>query len=829
MSKEGIKWVENDKQATKNQLLKEPRRIEYFTENQDTISQAMELAKTLPFANSSKGCSDELAELCNQAFAGACLKRIKSTTSLNCSAPEDEHDALKKNGNLGACLKRCESESSFKNNNLWIKQEVPSIDLIRMLPLRHMKAHLIRMMPLSHMRDGDLLKCTSLLSSIPFLSLRVEIMGIEDAASQHCLDCAEVLLYMKNVASQSPNESLLNSFKAMKNVLDACGNDSNAGLISKVLHSFATFFENVKMLDAAVVFYQFAIDYEKRVNDCNQRIIAQTLHHMGDLSEKMGKHDKALSYYKEIILMSHDNQYENIKAFQAIAKLNSVLGNYEKAKVACIKVVRFKQHLRLSYIEICQSYISLGRVYDLMKCFEGAYSSYQKVLKYMHKNRDKEHRYIGDMYFNLGRLLSEKEEYDDALHKYAKAFNFKRKYLGDDHIEVARVAHAIGKVYLSKLDYKSAISHYQLSLVMLKNHFGAHHPKTVRVMHAIAFAHHKLHQYDKALGVYNEIMQLLRLNPQVHSAEIAFTIHHMGISHAGKGDYANAVQYFEESLNIHEDSNNKKRKDSPGKYMVDDDDKALQTTNNVLCLNVTDILNNLGLSYAETGDVCKSIDYFEKLIDFFQHRESDGLEVAKAYQTLGDVLVKYNSLDRAASCYSHAHQIRKTNTNTRESSIHESNYFHSMGVIYLKKDQDEQAIYYFRKALNIRKQCLGENHEKVADTYLNTGQALKKFLLYDEALDCYKKSLSIYQSKFGLNHKKVADVLYNIAIVQATMGNYSHSLKVFEQVFLMYKDFKRSDNDPSLVNTVEWIAYLREQLFLRPLKFDKPIRRNSFN
>merc|ERR1712151_1284940 len=391
--------------------------------------------------------------------------------------------------------------------------------------------------------------------------------------------------------------------------------------------------------------------------------------------------------------------------------------------------------------------------------------------------------------------------------------------------------HAIGKIHFANNDFKTAISHYQLSLVVYKTHFGPDHLKTNKVMFDLAFAQHERQQYDKALGIYSNVMRTLNKNPDENHVEIAYTLHNMGLSHAGKGDYKTAIQCFEKSLNIHKEDNVDEHNDatqSQGRYVVNiSDATSVSSENSSVCLDVTDILSNLVLSYSEAGNLTKSIDYFERLIDFLHSKNPDSIELADAYQTLGEVFFKNNIFDRASTCYTDAYKIRKAKV--KDSRLYESDYLNSMGVLYLKQEDDEEAMGFFQQALRIRKQCLSDTHEKVADTYVNIGQTFKNFLLYDEALDCYKTSLSIYQEKYGLNHSKVADLLYNIAIVQANTGHYSHSIKVFEKVFMIYKEFESTVDQPRLLNIVEWIAYLREFLFLSPDNVAKIKRRSSMH
>ena len=46
------------------------------------------------------------------------------------------------------------------------------------------------------------------------------------------------------------------------------------------------------------------------------------------------------------------------------------------------------------------------------------------------------------------------------------------------------------------------------------------------------------------------------------------------------------------------------------------------------------------------------------------------------------------------------------------------------------------------------------------------------------------------------------------------MGSYSYSIKIFENVMAIYRDLEFKTEHPCFRNTVEWIVYLRERIFL---------------
>lgn len=72
--------------------------------------------------------------------------------------------------------------------------------------------------------------------------------------------------------------------------------------------------------------------------------------------------------------------------------------------------------------------------------------------------------------------------------------------------------------------------------------------------------------------------------------------------------------------------------------------------------------------------------------------------------------------------------------------------------IYRERNDFDNAIAYFKKALTIEKRMLGEFHVLAASSYLSIGDLLQKKNSYDEAQVMYENAAHIYDQEYGPDH-----------------------------------------------------------------------------
>ncbi|CAF4331206.1 unnamed protein product, partial [Rotaria magnacalcarata] len=85
------------------------------------------------------------------------------------------------------------------------------------------------------------------------------------------------------------------------------------------------------------------------------------------------------------------------------------------------------------------------------------------------------------------------------------------------------------------------------------------------------------------------------------------------------------------------------------------------------------------------------------------------------------------------------------------------------GIILKHQGNDEDALTYFQRALEMRKQYLPENHIDIADSLNNIGLIRQKQQNYAEALELFQQSLKLKEIYLPQDHPSMAINYHNIA------------------------------------------------------------------
>jgi tetratricopeptide (TPR) repeat protein len=147
-------------------------------------------------------------------------------------------------------------------------------------------------------------------------------------------------------------------------------------------------------------------------------------------------------------------------------------------------------------------------------------------------------------------------------------------------------------------------------------------------------------------------------------------------------------------------------------------------------------------------------------------------------------------------------------------------------VFLLNKGDNDNALDYFQKSLNILLKTLGEKHPDVARTYYNIASVCLNKDEYDKALDYFQKNLDIRLKTLGENHPDVAITYYKIASVCVIKDEYDNALDYFQKSLnILLKTFGEEYLD--VANLYYYIGFCYQ--FLEAYEFAVDAFKNAFN
>jgi len=137
---------------------------------------------------------------------------------------------------------------------------------------------------------------------------------------------------------------------------------------------------------------------------------------------------------------------------------------------------------------------------------------------------------------------------------------------------------------------------------------------------------------------------------------------------------------------------------------------------------------------------------------------------------------------------------------------------HNIGMIQLCQGQYQKALESFRKAVDVRKECLPADHPDIAVSLEREGMAHFALASVLKALKCFEAALDICTS---LDNAR-AKILNNIGVVRYQLGDYAQAQKSFTSALEIQRPWLEGPvRRPSIVNIASTILSNMGRVYLR--------------
>ncbi|WP_293028794.1 tetratricopeptide repeat protein [Moorena sp. SIO3I8] len=131
----------------------------------------------------------------------------------------------------------------------------------------------------------------------------------------------------------------------------------------------------------------------------------------------------------------------------------------------------------------------------------------------------------------------------------------------------------------------------------------------------------------------------------------------------------------------------------------------------------------------------------------------------------------------------------------------------NLAGLYFSQGRYGEAEPLFRQALALRKKLLGEDHPDVATSLNNLAGLYFSQGRYGEAEPLYRQALALKKKLLGENHPHVADSLNNLAGLYESQGRYGEAEPLYRQALALWKKLLGQD-DPHVAHSLNNLAGL---------------------
>lgn len=134
--------------------------------------------------------------------------------------------------------------------------------------------------------------------------------------------------------------------------------------------------------------------------------------------------------------------------------------------------------------------------------------------------------------------------------------------------------------------------------------------------------------------------------------------------------------------------------------------------------------------------------------------------------------------------------------------------FNNVGSIYGQLGDFKRSLEYLEKALKIRQELFGERHPNIANSFNNVGDAYGQLGDYKRSLEYLEKALEIHRELFGERHPYTAASFNNVGTAYGRLGDYKRNLEYLEKAIKLYRETLGDKHPHTILSTGNLVSLL---------------------
>ena len=169
--------------------------------------------------------------------------------------------------------------------------------------------------------------------------------------------------------------------------------------------------------------------------------------------------------------------------------------------------------------------------------------------------------------------------------------------------------------------------------------------------------------------------------------------------------------------------------------------------------------------------------------------------------------IEYQDWSILAPLVNHVQELANHCQQRDIASTEAADVFHVMGDYLLERGEYALADPLLRKALDLRRNLLGDEHEDTAASLDRAARTHELQGRYGEAEPLYQDALAMRKRLLGDEHPSVAQSLNNLAVLYYNQGRYGEAEPLYQDALAMHKRLL-GDEHPSVATSLNNLAML---------------------
>ena len=575
---------------------------------------------------------------------------------------------------------------------------------------------------------------------------KLQISSVEKHYGKNNIKTAEVmerlgLLYQEQENYQQAEEYLKRALKITENHYG-----KNDRKTAKAMERLGLLYQEQENYQQAEEYLKRALKITENHYGKNDIKTAEVMERLGLLYQERGSYSEAKRCY-EMTLMSYKEPlkiknpfygHTNSKIVKILEKLacTSVhLNEYEKAK-------NYLEQVEINQLEVVSLEL-LGGVYLNLDEYNKSKDCFKRALNLNPES--------ADAMQNYGALLKNCKQYKQAKYYLEKALKIKEKNDKEDTVRIVTILENLAEVCRALNEYKNAEKYAKKGLGICTKFYGKNYIKTADLKASLWNIRMESGEYDKAK---NELIKTLEeaKNQLIEALKIK--------EEKEKGDTACIVMILENLVKVckrlREDKEASQYVDKAMEYIEEMKKKCMKyyDKNPVAA---ADAMTQLGHTLIALGQYKEAKQYFEevrKIKDKKKNRPPLSID-----SILEELVAARQELNHCVNEYGDNH-VKTAEATER------------LGLIYEQQKMYQEAKTYYKRTLQIKKNCKKEYKEiqkinpLVRLGFVAFGQGKN-----EEAEEYIQEVLEIAKKHYHENHLEKADIMENVGLIYKKKGD----------------------------------------------------------
>jgi tetratricopeptide (TPR) repeat protein len=376
------------------------------------------------------------------------------------------------------------------------------------------------------------------------------------------------------------------------------------------------------------------------------------------------------------------------------------------------------------------------------------------------------------LFWQIGCYLKERAQYVQAATFFHQALALDEEIYGPDHLEVAKDLNDLAYLLWNQGKYEETEPLFQRALTIRRQHVGHENPVTAETLQNLACLYQTQGHHEESMRWFQAAVAI-----DEDHAEPAVTT-----------DWSNQADLFRRLGRYKEAEILLERACARHEQLAGQD-----------TLDIAHLLQKQGLVAYEQGKQEAAESFFKRALDrYVQWLGIDHPNTAQILNALADVARIQGRDEEAESLFQHALAIKERQFGEMHSSTAAT--LNGLALLYLRQGEQQGKWIYvkqghslqagklciaeglFERALEIRRQVLGEDHPNTALLWNNLACCYQAQGATEEAEPLFLRALVINEKHLGREHPGSIRICLNLLYCYGVQEKYEEAQPLLERV-----------------------------------------------